>query len=73
MRGIDVNQECIEQAGKFYRLTAGNRADEEMILVSKDQIIRLLAWYGSLRADAACTGAGEKPGEVFISREATNE
>ena len=56
MKGTDVTDAQLAHAQEFLRSAAGGKSDPEVmesqkyVTVDKEDIIRLLAWYGAIRA-----------------------
>ena len=56
MKGTDVTDAQLAHAQEFLRSAAGGKFDPEFmesqkyVTVDKEDIIRLLAWYGAIRA-----------------------
>lgn len=70
MKGTDCTPEQIASADAF--LAGAGWRDEANVRVSREDIVRCIAWYGALRFIAARDGVGgtlEVPGEfVRISK-----
>lgn len=61
MSGIaakDLTEEQLEAAGGFLDLVSETGPDEEMVLVEREALLILLAWYGALRFQDATLGNG---------------
>jgi hypothetical protein len=56
MKGTDVTAEELQHARQFLSMTAKELRDP--VYCSLDKLVRLLAWYGAVRAK------GSKPGEL---------
>jgi hypothetical protein len=69
VRGTDVTQAQFDAAEQFWR-TVPAKVDpaRDPVVVSRSDLIRLLAWYGALRAEGARKGAGSAPG-VIVPRQ----
>lgn len=56
MKGSDVTSEQLVEAEAFLRVPAGDQADRDPILLARKDLLRLLAWYGEIRAEGARRG-----------------
>lgn len=61
MKGTDVSDEAIQSARSFLHAVSGVDwpLDEELIGVTRSEMIRLIAWYGQIRA-----GTEKTPGQI---------
>jgi hypothetical protein len=59
MKGTDIGTPEMESAAKFLELVSGNAwpIDAERISIPREKLIRLIAWYGEIRAKG-----GDHPG-----------
>lgn len=70
LRGTEVNQDQVESAQHFlceFVLHQEPLEPEQTIVVKWSEFVRVLAWYGALRAVGVLNGTGtvEKPGVLF--------
>lgn len=61
MKGIDVNEEQIKHAEEFVMNSAIKGWSGDVVLIRKRDILRLMAWYGAVRAES---GNGSKLGPI---------
>lgn len=67
MKGTDVTDEALQHARDFLEITSGitwSPDDDELLTTCpRHQLIRLVAWYGEIRAIG-----GGKPGKVTSAK-----
>lgn len=56
VKGTDVTKEELAHAAKFLSMTEKNIEHHERFAVSREMLVRLLAWYGAIRAHRAVPG-----------------
>jgi len=72
VRGTDVNEAQFEAAQDFITKFVTKQPElspEQTIVIKWDELVRLVAWYGALRAQGIRDRTGgtvEKPGEVAL-------
>lgn len=62
MKGTDVPEEELAHAEKFLRVT-NNWPEAELISIKREQWVRIIAWYGCLRAGGRGQGCWVVNGE----------
>jgi hypothetical protein len=71
MKGTDCTPEQLRHARRFLVDRGWNSAVEKAIITTED-LIRIVAWYGALRYQAAATGEGgslNQPGELVTAEQ----
>lgn len=58
MRGIDITQEELDHAAAFMRIPSGMDRMPELFVMEREQLLRILAWYGNIRAGGRPIGSG---------------
>lgn len=69
MKGVDVSEDQLRRAGIFYAFVVKDRAAEDPITMARADFLRMLAWYGAIKADGARKGAAKEPRTVARVRE----
>ena len=65
MRGTDLTPEQLKSAEHFLLERSGRRKAPEQVMMTWDQAVRVVAWYGAMRFKAGRDGTGgtlENPG-----------
>lgn len=64
MKGTDVPQVALDEAKQFLEMITGSEwePDDKTTSISREKMIRVLAWYGEIRAEG-----GRKPG--YLAKE----
>lgn len=70
MKGTDLTPWQIQAAERFVR-RCGRQSEQpsagRMITLRFDELVRLVAWYGQIRANAVANGApANEPGETYV-------
>ena len=67
MRGTDLTEWQLKAAEKFLRKDGSTVGHDQDVCLRFSELVRIVAWYGQIRAKAVESGApADEPGEVYV-------